>query len=237
MSNTVNVKHHPSLDTHAPVNRFYQTVWRWHFYAGLFVIPFMLLLAITGSIYLFKPQLDTVMYHNQLFVPPADSILPYTQQLKAVQQVYPDATATKFTPNVAPDRSAEVAITTPKKQNLTVFVNPHTGMVLGDRDEDNNFQNTVRRLHSELMMGTVGDYLVELAACWGLVLLLSGLYLWWPREGFSIGGTLVPRLWSSNRRIFWRDLHVVPGFYGSVLIAFLILTGLPWAGFWGDTFA
>lgn len=49
-------------------------------------------------------------------------------------------------------------------------------------------------------------------------------------------GTLVPRLWSKNKRIFWRDLHAVPGFYGVLLIAFLLLTGLPWTGFWGDTF-
>src|SRR5690242_13762049 len=34
------------------------TVWRWHFYAGLLCIPFVLWLAATGSIYLFKPQID-----------------------------------------------------------------------------------------------------------------------------------------------------------------------------------
>lgn len=50
-------------------SRFYRSVWRWHFYAGLFVIPFMMVLAITGSIYLFKPQLDAVMYRNLMFVP------------------------------------------------------------------------------------------------------------------------------------------------------------------------
>ena len=36
----------------------YRTVWRWHFYAGLFVVPFILLLSLTGAIYLFKPQID-----------------------------------------------------------------------------------------------------------------------------------------------------------------------------------
>mgnify|MGYP003608572640 CR=1 FL=1 len=35
--------------------------WRWHFYAGLFVIPFMILLSLTGIVYLFKPQLDQLM--------------------------------------------------------------------------------------------------------------------------------------------------------------------------------
>lgn len=33
-------------------------VWRWHFYAGLLCIPFVLWLAVTGALYLFKPQID-----------------------------------------------------------------------------------------------------------------------------------------------------------------------------------
>lgn len=218
-------------------SRFYRSVWRWHFYAGLFVIPFMVILAITGSIYLFKPQLDAVMYRNLMFVPPETAAVPYTQQLAAVTQAFPDATAGKFTPSIAPDRAAEVEVTTQDDRTLTVFVNPHTAEVLGSRDEDNNFQAIVRKIHGELMIGTVGDRLVELASCWALVLLLSGLYLWWPRtRRFSVWGTLLPRF-NSGRRTFWRDLHSVPGFYALLLIGFLILTGLPWSGFWGEQFA
>ena len=36
----------------------YRAVWRWHFYAGLFCVPFIVVLAITGSMYLFKPQVE-----------------------------------------------------------------------------------------------------------------------------------------------------------------------------------
>lgn len=223
--------------TQSPGNRFYRTVWRWHFYAGLFVIPFMLILAITGIIYLFKPQLDAAMYHNLMFVQPSAAKLSYTEQVQSAQKAYPNATVTQITPNIAPDRSTEVLLTTADEHNLMVFVNPHTGQVLGDRNENNNLQAITRKIHGELLIGKLGDYLVELAACWGLVLLISGLYLWLPRRQFSVLGTLIPRLWSQNKRVFWRDLHAVPGFYGILLIGFLILTGLPWTGFWGETFA
>ena len=47
---------------------FYNLALRWHFYAGFFVIPFMILLSITGIIYLFKPQLDTWMYADLMQV-------------------------------------------------------------------------------------------------------------------------------------------------------------------------
>ncbi|MBW4546468.1 MAG: PepSY domain-containing protein [Symplocastrum torsivum CPER-KK1] len=221
----------------SPTNRFYRTIWRWHFYAGLFVIPFMLILATTGIIYLFKPQLDALMYHHQMFVQPTGVMQPYTQQLEAAQSAFPDAKVSKFAPNVAPNRSAEVTLMTSDERTLTVFVNPYTDEVLGDRDENKNLQSIARKIHGELMIGKFGDYLVELAACWGLVLLITGLYLWLPRNRFKIFGTLIPRLWSKNKRVFWRDLHAVSGLYGTLLVAFLILTGLPWSGFWGETFA
>ena len=36
----------------------YRTIWRWHFYAGLFALPFVTLARTTGSIYLFRPQIE-----------------------------------------------------------------------------------------------------------------------------------------------------------------------------------
>ncbi|MBD2105570.1 PepSY domain-containing protein [Nodosilinea sp. FACHB-13] len=221
----------------SPGNRFYRTVWRWHFYAGLFVIPFMVILAATGIVYLFKPQLDAAMYNNLMFVQPDLVTLPYVEQVQSVESAYPAAVINQVTPPAAANRSTEVLVTTANERNLMVFVDPHSGEILGDRDEDNNLQAIARKIHGELLIGKLGDYLVELAACWGLVLLITGLYLWWPRQKFAVLGTLIPRLWSQNKRIFWRDLHAVPGFYGVLLIGFLILTGLPWTGFWGDTFA
>ncbi len=42
----------------------YRALWRWHFHAGLFCIPFVIVLALTGSIYLFKPQIDAFADRN-----------------------------------------------------------------------------------------------------------------------------------------------------------------------------
>ncbi len=218
-----------------PPSHFYRVIWRWHFYAGLLVIPFMVMLAVTGTIYLFKPQLDALMYPQH--VTPATSLLSFEQQIAAVEATYPEAVISQIRPPAAADRSTEVTLSTAEGTNLTVFVNPYTGAVLGARDDDNNLQEWALTMHGSLMAGTVGDVLIELAACWGLVLVLTGLYLWFPRKSGAVLGTLIPRLWSKNRRIFWRDLHAVPGFWGALLIAFMIITGLPWAAFWGENFA
>ena len=58
-------------------------------------------------------------------------------------------------PSVAPDRSTEIQLTTAAEQKLAVFVNPYTGEVLGDRNEDQNLQAIARKIHSELMIGKI----------------------------------------------------------------------------------
>ena len=66
-------------------------------------------------------------------------------------------------------------------------------------------------------------------------MILTGLYLWWPREAKGIAGLLYPRL-NMGKRIFWRDIHAVIGVYISALALFLLLTGLPWTYVWGNAF-
>ncbi|MES1256485.1 MAG: PepSY domain-containing protein [Acidobacteriota bacterium] len=216
---------------------FYRAVWRWHFYAGLFVVPFMLMLAITGIIYLFKPQLDAWMYRDLLFVTPGPVALAAESQLDTARGSHAGATPLSLTAGAAADRSTQVNLVLADGREMAVFVDPYIGRVLGERNERRNLQYYALKLHGELLLGTVGDWIVELAACWALVLLVTGVYLWWPRDGLRLWGVWLPRLSRHSSRIFWRDLHSVTGIYSSVLVAFLLITGLPWAIFWGTSFA
>ena len=45
----------------ADASRTYRALWRWHFYAGLLVAPFLLILAVTGAIYLFNDELNLAL--------------------------------------------------------------------------------------------------------------------------------------------------------------------------------
>ena len=213
---------------------FYNLAWRWHFYAGLFVIPFMILLSLTGIVYLFKPQLDQLMYPELLSVQPAATPLSADQQLARLQQALPQAEVSQYLPPATAESSAQfVAQLDGRKTNL--FLDPYSGALLGQQDAANNLQALARALHGELLIGTVGDRLIELAAGWGVVLVVSGLYLWWPR-GQGGAGVLWPRL-NARGRLLWRDLHAVTGFWGSAVLLFMLLTGMTWTGFWGAQFA
>ena len=217
-----------------PTPSFYNLAWRWHFYAGLFVAPFMILLALTGIIYLFKPQLDSLMYDHLLNVTPAHHSLSADEQLNRVKAAFPQGHISQYLPPINLERSAQFVLHNGGRE-LNVFINPYNGDVLGEQDAKLNLQAVARALHGELMIGTLGDRLVELAAGWGVVLVVSGLYLWWPR-GQSAAGILWPRL-SRRARPLWRDFHAVTGFWGAALLLFMLISGMTWTGFWGKQYA
>ncbi len=173
-----------------PQPSFYNLAWRWHFYAGLFVAPFMILLALTGIVYLFKPQLDPWMYRDLMVVEAGAQRQSADTLLAKVRQAYPQGHISQYLPPLNAERSAQFVVHDGGRE-LNVFVDPYRAEVLGVQDGKRNLQAIARALHGELMIGTLGDRLVELAAGWGIVLVVSGLYLWWPR-GRSGAGVLWP---------------------------------------------
>ncbi|WP_095109519.1 PepSY domain-containing protein [Pseudomonas sp. Irchel 3E20] len=217
-----------------PKISFYNLAWRWHFYAGLFVAPFMVMLALTGIIYLFKPQLDPLLYADLLKVQPGQHLASADEQLRAVRSAYPQGHVSQYLPPINAERSGQFVVHNAGRE-LNVFVDPYRAQVLGEQDAKYNLQAVARAIHGELMIGTLGDRLVELAAGWGIVLVVSGLYLWWPR-GQSSAGVLWPRL-NSRGRLLWRDLHAVTGFWGASLLLVMLLSGMTWTGFWGKQYA
>uniref|UniRef100_UPI001C121485 PepSY-associated TM helix domain-containing protein n=1 Tax=Vibrio cholerae TaxID=666 RepID=UPI001C121485 len=96
----------------------------WHFYAGLFVAPFMVLLALTGIIYLFKPQLDPLMYGHLLNVPAAEHALSADEQLQRAQAAYPHAAISKYLPPADATRSAQFVMRNDAHE-VTVFIDPY----------------------------------------------------------------------------------------------------------------
>ncbi|WP_252189284.1 PepSY-associated TM helix domain-containing protein [Rossellomorea vietnamensis] len=212
----------------------YQTIWRWHFYAGLIIAPFLLILAVTGSIYLFKPQIEQNLYQKYYEVNPQGEKLPPTELIDKVKTLHPGAQITSFRPGESADRSSEIGIST-EDGSRTVFLNPYTGKSLGELKPEDRIMNKVEEIHGELMAGTIGDRIVELVACWAVVLIVTGLFLWFPRKKDKLSGVFLPRF-NKGKKIFRRDLHAVPAFWVTAGMLFLIMTGLPWSGFWGTNF-
>src|SRR6476469_5662689 len=141
----------------------YRALWRWHFHAGLFCIPFVIVLALTGSIYLFKPQIDAFADRN------VDSLQLTGHRASGEAQI-------------------AAAIASLPGSRLFVYEIP--------REPD----DAVRvHLYAPDGTGRIVAILVEAAASGAIVMIITGLYLWWPRDARALAGTLYPRLGAGSQ--------------------------------------
>lgn len=214
--------------------RIYRMLWRWHFYAGLFCLPFIILLSITGSLYLFKPQIEAALdrpYTNLVVSGPS---APVSQQVQIALKHVEGSSLKSYRLPDGPKDAAQVLVTKGGKDTI-VYVHPTNLQVLKAIPREARLMAVVRTIHGELLMGDNGSLIVELAASWAIVMVVTGLYLWWPRTAQGLHGVLIPRL-KSGPKVFWRDLHAVTGMWVSFFAIFLLLTGLPWTNVWGKGF-
>ncbi|WP_311238905.1 MULTISPECIES: PepSY domain-containing protein [unclassified Xanthomonas] len=209
--------------------RFYRAVWRWHFYAGLLVLPFIIWLALTGAAFLYQDAIDRTVHHG-LKVVPVGAARASAQQLVEVAQREHGGTLFRYTTPKRADASAEIGLVDAHGTRTVVYVDPYRVRVLGCLPEQGTLAWTIRRLHSLELIGPFAQGLIEMAAGWAIVLVLTGVYLWWPRG--RRGGVVNVR-GTPTRRLFWRDLHAVTGAGVGTILLFLALTGMPWSWLWG----
>lgn len=224
----------PSQPTSPPPERrsgWFRAVWRWHFFASFIVVPVLLILAGTGLIYLFRFQLEPLMHPALYDVDTTASsgiAQPYASQLAAVEQAFPGTTAVSVAEPREHGDPTIIAITTVDGVGRDVFVDPYRLSVLGSINPDTTLSGYAIRLHAELMAGKWGEYLIEAAACWAVVMALTGYYL------FLRGRKARRRARLARRpRARTRSSHALVGTMAGVGLLALLVTGLPWTGLWG----
>jgi uncharacterized iron-regulated membrane protein len=114
----------------------------------------------------------------------------------------------------------------------TVFVDPYTAELLGEQDANTTVYALAKRVHGTLLLGAVGDYVIEVGAGLGVLLIATGLYLWWPRHGHPWRSALLPTMAVPGRRR-WRDLHGAAAAWIAPFLLFFFVSGLAWTPFWG----
>jgi uncharacterized iron-regulated membrane protein len=103
----------------------------------------------------------------------------------------------------------------------TIYLDPATGQEQGRRGESEGFVNTLFKLHSTLLLDANGKALLAWTALAYMLLLLTGVILWWPKR------------WPGNWRMELRkslvralfDMHRIGGVIMGLLIAVSVITG------------
>ena len=222
----------PSDAAPTPLSGAYRTVWRWHFYAGLLVLPFLMLMALTGGIYLFKDEIDSALWRAMAQVEVRSETVSPDRWVAAAQVAGGGEARTVRIP-VRADEAVRVTVGGADSTPRIVFVDPYDAQVSGVIPQT-GITETVKRLHSLEFFGPIMNVWVEIVAGWAIILVATGLFLWWPRK--RAVGTVAIRARPGAGRPFWRDLHAVTGLYSGAIVVFLAMTGMLWSAVWGDQF-
>ncbi|GAA1165075.1 PepSY-associated TM helix domain-containing protein [Nesterenkonia sandarakina] len=223
---------------------------RLHFYAGIFVGPFILIAAATGALYAFSPQIEAALYGDVLEVDGGTDPLPLADQVEAAQLSMGEGAAiAAVRPAAEPGETTRVMFNDEDlaaSQHMGVFVDPDTAEVLGQEAVYGSsgslpFRFDVAQAHRHLFLGDWGRLYSELAASWLAVVVLAGLGLWVSRwvtarrrrsSTTPVKGLLVP---DHSRKGYarTRSWHASVGIWLSVGALFLAATGITWSTYGG----
>jgi uncharacterized iron-regulated membrane protein len=224
---------------------FRPLVLRIHFYAGVLVAPFLVVVALTGLAYVFSPQLGDLVYADELLVGPHDGpARPLDDQVAAAVAAHPEGTLSSVVDPGDPDRTTGVVLAVPGLPDdveRTVYVDPYTAQVRGSLDtwyDTPPLQTTLDALHRNLLLGEPGRIYSELAASWLWVLVLGGLALWISRRRRhrTLAATVLPPLGSRPGRRRMLGWHAATGVWLAVALLFISSTGLTWSTYAGARF-
>jgi uncharacterized iron-regulated membrane protein len=217
---------------------------RLHFYAGILIGPFILVAALSGAAYAISPQLEKIVYAEQLSIPPTDHPLPLADQVKAADAVIGDnAEPSAVRPAPEPGATTRVMYSDPdlgESESRAIFVDPSTAEVVGDLTVYGTsgalpLRTWIDQTHRSLHLGDVGRFYSELAASWMGIVAAAGIVLWIlrARRAKRPATMLHPsRRHMGLRRTF--SWHASVGIWAAIGMLFLSATGITWSQLGGE---
>lgn len=197
---------------------------RIHLWIGLAVgIPFFLI-ALSGAIYSWEREIGTIIYHQKVAVQEEDFV-SVSALRTTMEREFP---AGDFRTAFFKDKThtAEVLLYVPGTYYIA-FLNPYTAELIHLQDMKKGWLNYLKLLHRELLLGPKGKQVVHWVTLLSLLMIASGIVLWWPVN--KIGRKKRFRIkWNVSPRRLNYDIHNVLGFYASWIVLFIVLTGVFW---------
>src|SRR5699024_207930 len=217
---------------------------RLHFYAGILIGPFILIAALSGALYALSPQLEKIVYADQLTTSTSGPSLPLTEQIEAANAVVGDEdTLSAVRPAPEPGTTTRLMYADPQlgeSESRAIFIDPTTAEVTGDLTVYGTsgalpLRTWIDQLHRSLHLGDVGRLYSELAASWLGIVAVAGLVLWVirARKTRRLAAMLRPeRKHRGLRRTF--SWHASVGVWAAIGMLFLSATGITWSQLGGE---
>ncbi len=209
-------------------------LYKWHSIGALFAMLPLLLISLTGSILVFKVELDTLLMPDKMQVTSNNSATDVTRAsermsldvlMAKVKSTYPEHEIGSW--EIFDDKSrtdAAYLIKHHTTQWSKIYVNQYTGELLSSPvGLSDDLTDWLLDLHYKLLLETNGMFLGAIVSILLLFLGISGIVLY--RKFWVNFFTLRFKL---ARRIFFSDLHKMIGISSSPVIIILAFTGAWW---------
>lgn len=200
-------------------------------------------ICLSGAALVFEGEITRAL-HSKLYLvktPVGVQPLAPSQLVVRISQQMPDSLhLSSLQLSSRCDESCMITFRETGRRRLSV--NPYTGLVNG-WIESSAFFDTMRKLHRWLLdppeskgEKSVGKIIVGASTMCLVVILVSGLILWIPRNRKALRNRLKISFSNGHRR-FYYDCHTSLGFYATLLLLVMALTGLTWSFGWYRTMA
>lgn len=205
---------------------------RVHLWLGLSSGLIVFVIAITGCIYAFQAEIQDVIQPYRFVEAENRPVLP-PSQLKGIGERTLPGKKMHAIVYTRPGNAARIVYYNIEPEYYYLaYLNPYTGEVLKVSNENEGFFQFILEGHFYLWLPpAIGQPVVASATLIFLVMMISGIVLWWPKnksaakQRFSIK-------WSARWRRKNYDLHNVLGFYCTWIAIILAVTGLVWGFQW-----
>lgn len=201
-----------------------------HKWLGLTSGLIVFIVSITGCIFCFHDEIkDLTMDYRKVAVEDKSYILPSKLQANA-KALFPDAT-TDMVVFYGKDRPA-IVYASIKEQAYNLYFNPYSGKFLKQENIEEDFFAIIEDLHMHLWLPeALGKQVVGIATIIFILMLFSGIVLWWPKKKKDLKNRIKIK-WNAKWRRVNYDWHNVTGFYISLLVLIIALTGLTFSYEW-----
>ena len=215
-----------------------------HLWLGLASGLIVFIVSITGAIYVFREEIFSAVHKDLLYVDnPGTERLSASEAWDIAQGALGEESVINYTAFYQQPNQSWAFMTyvgDPEavtyfgmiKEYRTAYVNPYTGEVLGVMNNEYEFFSIIKNLHWSLLLSTkYGQSIVGWSTFIFVVMLISGIVLWWPKNKAARKQRFSIKKFSQWRR-FNYDLHNVLGFYISLVALIIAFTGMVWAFTW-----
>lgn len=211
-----------------------------HLWLGMVSGLVIIILGITGCLYAFIDEIRPLVYQHRIFIKPTkqQKMLPL-QELKNNADAVLKKTIPLLDVEIYADDRHTIVFRYRERNNhanlythyfinyFKVYINPFTGEVVKVENSKWEFFNLVVMLHCSLLLGHLGTQIITWSTIIFLVMLISGLILWWPKNKAAARKRFT---FNWKQQTSWKrknyDVHQISGFYIFIIAFFIAITGL-----------